>query len=139
MTDWLNLQNKTIIVTGGASGIGSHIVQEMKQNGANVVVADLNVETREEDGLYNIQTDITSVESIYNMVNLVEERYEVIHALVNNAGINLPRLLVDVYSNEEQYEIDENAFEKMTNVNQKGEIRTDWEGSNFPFFFPVIF
>jgi len=121
---WLNLEDKTIVVTGGASGIGSHITDEFQKQGANVVVADLNVETGEKDGKLNVKTDVTSVDSVYKMVGYVEDKYTTIDVLVNNAGINLPRLLVDIYSDETQYEIDENSFDKMTSVNQKGLIFT---------------
>ena len=41
MSDWLSLLGKTIIVTGGSSGIGEAIVKELLQNGANVVNGDL--------------------------------------------------------------------------------------------------
>ena len=36
MQSWLNLSGKIIIVTGGASGIGSAIVEELITHGANV-------------------------------------------------------------------------------------------------------
>ncbi|WP_161879729.1 SDR family oxidoreductase [Alkalibacterium sp. MB6] len=124
MGNWLNLNGKTIVVTGGASGIGLHIVQELKKNEANLVVADINVETGEKDGVYNIKTDITSVQDIERMVELTEEKFGKIDVLVNNAGVNLPRLLVDVYSDERQYEIDERSFDIMTNINQKGMVFT---------------
>jgi len=124
MGNWLNLNGKTIVVTGGASGIGLHIVQELKKNEANLVVADINVETGEKDGVYNIKTDITSVQDIERMVELTEENFGKIDVLVNNAGVNLPRLLVDVYSDERQYEIDERSFDIMTNINQKGMVFT---------------
>jgi sorbitol-6-phosphate 2-dehydrogenase len=64
MENWLNINGKTIIVTGGNSGIGLHIANQLKQNGANVVIADLNVETGNNNGVFNVKTDVTSVESI---------------------------------------------------------------------------
>ncbi|APC38834.1 sorbitol-6-phosphate dehydrogenase subunit [Clostridium estertheticum] len=118
--NWLNIDGKTIIVTGGNSGIGLHIVNELKENGANVVVADMNVETGKKDGVYNIKTNVTSIDSINAMVLETVKEYGKIDVLVNNAGINLPRLLVDVYSDEKKYEINEESFNKMTAVNQKG-------------------
>jgi NAD(P)-dependent dehydrogenase (short-subunit alcohol dehydrogenase family) len=39
MQTWLNLQDKIIIVTGGASGIGLAIVEELLAQGANVQMA----------------------------------------------------------------------------------------------------
>lgn len=122
--DWLNIVDKSIIVTGGASGIGLHIVQELVKNGSKVTIADISVEDGEKDGIYYVKTDITSVESIQRMVDLVVERFGRIDVLVNNAGINAPRLLVDFYSNERKYEIDEGIFDKMVNVNQKGVVFT---------------
>ena len=38
MASWLNLEGKTAVVTGGASGIGKTVVQSFLDNGANVVV-----------------------------------------------------------------------------------------------------
>ncbi len=40
MQTWLNLQDKIIIVTGGASGIGLAIVEELLAQGANVQMVD---------------------------------------------------------------------------------------------------
>ena len=118
--NWLELDGKTVIVTGGNSGIGLHIADHLKEQGANVVVADLSVETG--TSVYcklNVKTDVTSIESIEAMVEKAVEKFGKIDVLVNNAGINLPRLLVDVYSDERKYEIDEDSFNKMTAVNQK--------------------
>ena len=42
MTSWLNLEGKTAVVTGGASGIGKTVAQSFLDNGANVVVCDMN-------------------------------------------------------------------------------------------------
>ncbi|HSR04008.1 MAG TPA: SDR family oxidoreductase [Proteiniclasticum sp.] len=122
--NWLNLTGKTIIVTGGNSGIGKHIAKELGSNGANVVVADLSVDTGEGDGVFNIKTDVTNVKSINDMVGIAVKKFGKVDGLVNNAGINIPRLLVDVYSDDHQYEVDEKAFDKMTAVNQKGIVFT---------------
>ena len=80
----------------------------------------MNVETGKKNGVYNIKTNVTSIDSIDAMVFETVKEYGKIDVLVNNAGINLPRLLVDVYSDEKKYEINEDSFNKMTAVNQKG-------------------
>lgn len=119
--DWLKLNGKTVIVTGGASGIGKHIAQSLTQAGAQVVVVDLNVQTGSElDGAYCVQCNVTERDSVLSMVETVVEKYGRVDALVNNAGINLPRLLVDVYGEKPQYELDDAAFDKMFAVNVKG-------------------
>ena len=63
---WLNLEGKTVIVTGGASGIGKSVAQEFLNNGANVVICDMSkdapqMELNENSGkmLYVI-TDVTN-------------------------------------------------------------------------------
>lgn len=124
MEDWLNLNGKTIIVTGGNSGIGFHIAAQLKKNGANVVVADVNVKTGDGDGVYNVKTDVTSIDSINAMVEETVRKFGRVDVLVNNAGINMPRLLVDFYSDERKFEINEKAFDKMVSINQKGVVFT---------------
>ena len=39
--DWLELEGKTVIVTGAASGIGKEVAQEFLNIGANVVISDM--------------------------------------------------------------------------------------------------
>ncbi len=46
MASWLNLEGKTAVVTGGASGIGKTVAQSFLDNGANVVVCDMNPKSR---------------------------------------------------------------------------------------------
>lgn len=121
MNHWLELEGKTVIVTGGSSGIGKAIATHLNQVGAQVVVADLNVPDDAPAGITTIPTDITSRKSVKSMVDQVIATYGRIDGLVNNAGINLPRLLVDGYHPEApQYELDDDAFENMMAVNIKG-------------------
>lgn len=54
------------------------------------------------------------------MVATVLETYGKVDALVNNAGVNRPRLLVDFYKKEKKYEATVEDFDFITNVNQKG-------------------
>ena len=132
--NWLGLDGQVVIVTGGASGIGKHVVDTLVKVGANAVAVDLNVKTGDElDGAYCVQCNVTDPESVNQMVQAVLEKYgknemvkkieqEVgaIDILVNNAGINLPRLLVDVKGEKPEYELNEDSFGKMFAVNVKG-------------------
>ena len=117
---WLDLEERVVIVTGGASGIGKHICKQLKEVGANVVVSDLSVETGENEGIFNVKCDITKKASVDEMAKLVVEKYGRIDAIVNNAGVNLPRLLVDFKGERPEYELNEKDFDFMVNVNQKG-------------------
>ena len=121
MADWLNLEGKVVIVTGGASGIGNHVVSTLKDAGATPVIADISVETGEErDGIFCTKCDVTNKESVEAMVAAVVEKYGKLDAIVNNAGVNLPRLLVDVKGEKPEYELDEKSFNIMFNINVKG-------------------
>ena len=119
---WLGLENKTIIVTGGASGIGRAVAEELLSDGANVVICDMNptapvfADVSAEQFLYWI-TDVTSRKSVESMVEKTLEKFGRIDGIVNNAGINIPRLLIDEGN---RYELDEETWDKVMNVNLKG-------------------
>ena len=50
MNNWLNLEGKVVIVTGGACGIGYAVVEEFLADGAKVVVCDINANAPEFKG-----------------------------------------------------------------------------------------
>lgn len=77
------LTGKVIIVTGGSGLIGKPIVSHLKENGAIVVNADLNVVTDWNLGDY--QCDVTNENSINSLVSEVISNYGTIDGLVNNA------------------------------------------------------
>lgn len=119
--DWLNLQGKTIIVTGGSSGIGEAIVKELCHLGVNVVNADLQEGEFEHEKLNFVNTDVTSLASVKQAVKTTLDHFGSIEGVVNNAGINIPALLVDEkQAKGGKYEINEDLFEKIFEVNQKG-------------------
>ena len=122
MNNWLNLENKVVIVTGGACGIGYAVVEEFLADGAKVVVCDINATAPEfkgatADNMLYVKTDVTSKEEVDAMVAKAVEVFGTVDVIVNNAGINIPRLLVDEAG---QYELDEIVWDKVMNVNLKG-------------------
>ncbi len=121
---WLNLEGKTVIVTGAASGIGKAVAQEFLSVGANVVISDMAPEAPEMEEapgkLLYVRTDVTKAADVEAMVEKTKETFGKIDALVNNAGINIPRLLVDPKDPKGQYELDETVWDKVCNVNLKG-------------------
>jgi len=118
---WLGLEKKSIIVTGGASGIGYAIAQELLWDGAYVTVCDLGEKAPEfevGEGKYlYVRTDVSSKASVDAMIEKVVDTFGTIDVLVNNAGINIPRLLVDPAGKEE---LTEEIWDKVMNVNVKG-------------------
>ena len=119
--NWLELEGKVVAVTGGASGIGKHVVEVLQSVGANAVIVDMSVETGDEmDGAYCVKCNVTDPDSVQAMMDAIMDKYGKIDALVNNAGINMPRLLVDVKGEKPEYELSVDSFDKMFNVNVKG-------------------
>lgn len=119
--NWLNIENKTAIVTGGSSGIGGAIAKELCELGLNVVNADLQEGSYVHEKLVFCQTDVTSLESVNKVVETTIDLFGTIDALINNAGINMPALLVDeVLSENGKFQVNEQLFNKMVAINQKG-------------------
>lgn len=117
MEEWLNLKGKTAIVTGGSSGIGASIVQELCRLGAKVTNADLNEGGFQHENLFFVKTDVSSRASVENVVNQTVKKFDGVDCLINNAGINIPALLVDP---KDRHEITDDLFAKMIMVNLQG-------------------
>ena len=125
--DWLNLEGKIAIVTGGACGLGRAICMGLAEVGAKVVVADINEEgaqkvvtdLKSKFGSNHIATttDVANKKSVDAMVQATLDAFGGIDILVNNAGINIPRLLVDPAGKEE---LTEEIWDKVVLINQKG-------------------
>lgn len=120
MSDWLNVSGKKVIVTGGSSGIGASIIDELLEQGVVVVNFDLRPGKVEHDRLYYFQTDISDRKQVEKNVAAVIEKLGKIDGLVNNAGINVPGLLVDEADPHGKFELSDSIFDKMIAINQKG-------------------
>lgn len=92
----MRLQNKVAIVTGAASGMGKAIAILYAQEGAKVVVSDLNFEgaqTVVKDIEANggtaiaVKTNVASEEEVNALVDKTVETFSTVDILVNNAGI----------------------------------------------------
>ncbi|MDF7639556.1 sorbitol-6-phosphate dehydrogenase subunit [Lactobacillus sp. ESL0791] len=121
---WLDLSNKVAVVTGGSMGIGENIVQNLSANGAKVISLDI-VKTSKYENKTNIeamQCDVSKKSSIVKAITEIKNKYGRIDVLVNNAGVSRPRMLVDYYGKKPEYELSEEDFDFMTNVNQKGVV-----------------
>jgi len=120
----ISLKNEVVIVTGGCFGIGRSIAVKLLEADATVIIADINEKAGKEmeenfkdKDLLFVKMDVTKKSEIENMVKIVMNKYGKIDALINNAGINIPRLLVDPMGKEE---VTEDVFDKTIAVNQKG-------------------
>lgn len=125
--DWLGLEGKVAMVTGGAQGIGKACCDGLAQVGVKVVVADVNEEAghaaaadmkqRFNRGQLFAKVDVTNQKSVEGLVEATLQAFGRLDILVNNAGILIPRLLVDPAGKEE---LTEPIIDKQMMINQKG-------------------
>ncbi|MYM24966.1 3-hydroxybutyrate dehydrogenase [Duganella sp. FT135W] len=94
----MNIQDKVAVVTGAASGIGKQIATVYFQNGAKVVIADLNLEqaqaaARELDPsgqrAIAVAMDVTNEEQVEAGIAAAADKLGGIDILVSNAGIQI--------------------------------------------------
>ncbi|MEM9583538.1 MAG: SDR family oxidoreductase [Pseudomonadota bacterium] len=107
----MRLAGKTAIVTGGASGFGAGITRKFIAEGAEVMIADLNIEAAEELGAQAVQTNVADDGDVQAMIAATLEAFGKIDILINNAGTtHLPTAMEDV---------SEADFDKVFAVNCK--------------------
>jgi len=91
-----NLKDKVVVVTGGAGRIGSEFIRAVTIEGAIGIIAELDVDIgfgvkkRIEDEFIGsrievVKLDITSLQSIVELIQFIDKKYGRIDALVNNA------------------------------------------------------
>nr|WP_057924856.1 SDR family NAD(P)-dependent oxidoreductase [Burkholderia ambifaria] len=99
----LGLTGKVAIVTGSARGLGAATARRLAQEGASVVITDINAELAQatakalqDDGLaaHCIVGDITREADVQRLVDQTIEHFGGVHVLVNNAGAPRDKYLV---------------------------------------------
>lgn len=97
----MKIENKTFLVTGGASGLGETTARHLLSCGANVIIADLNAEAGTQlasefaDNAVFSPCDVTSADDVQNAINTGVEKFGGLHGSVNCAGIVVVQKLVD--------------------------------------------
>ncbi len=116
------VQDKIIIVTGGAQGFGSGIAEMLYAEGANVIIADLNedagskmTESLNKKSLSNqaffVKVNVADAKSVEDMVTATVRQFGGLDVIISNAGI-LRAGGLD--------EMNPETFSLMTDVNYKG-------------------
>jgi 3-oxoacyl-[acyl-carrier protein] reductase len=113
----MRLTGKTAIVTGGASGFGAGIVRRFLQEGARVMIADINGAAAEQlsdemgDHAVAQRVDVGEDASVKAMALAAQDHWGHVDILINNAGItHLPQPMEDVT---------EDDFDRVVRVNMK--------------------
>ena len=88
------LEGRVAVITGGASGIGLASVRRLADEGARIVIGDLDpvsgeAAAAEVDGIF-VKTDVTSADDVATMFRTAKETYGSIDIAFNNAGISPP-------------------------------------------------
>ena len=113
----MRLKDKTAIITGAGSGFGEGMAKRFAQEGAKVVVADLNGEAAERaaheigSSAVAIKVDVASGKDNHAMAELACQQFGAVDIFILNAGYTHP--------NQSLLDVKEDAFDRITNVNMK--------------------
>ena len=119
-SELFDLSGKVAIVTGGAQGIGQGIAMRLGDAGANVVVADINLETASKTAEemkaagYKAKAEESDVSKVADAEKTVKEAVAAfgdLNILINNAGIFTTSPAVDMT---------EGIWDRMLDINLKG-------------------
>jgi NAD(P)-dependent dehydrogenase (short-subunit alcohol dehydrogenase family) len=113
------LAGKVVLITGAGSGIGRGIASVLAREGADLVLADVNLASAKrgaaELGASAIEHDVTSWDSCQQIVSQVLAEKGRIDVLVNNAGVS---------KSVPFHELDEAEWDRVNDVNAKGVFLT---------------
>lgn len=99
----MRFKDKVALITGGARGIGREIALLFAKEGADIVIADVNIEETEKTcrdievlgrKTLGLRLDVTSFTNLEEAVNKILDKFSKIDILVNNAGITRDGLLL---------------------------------------------
>ncbi|HWK66155.1 MAG TPA: SDR family oxidoreductase [Rhizobiaceae bacterium] len=111
------LQGKVAIVTGAASGFGEGMARRFAEEGAKVVVADLNAKGAEKvaaeigAAAIAVTTDVSQRSDVEAMVSAAESAFGRVDIMVNNAGYT--------HRNGDMLGVDEQTFDLIAAINMK--------------------
>jgi len=115
------LKDKVAVITGAASGFGEGMARRFAEEGAKVVVADLNGKGAERVAhdigkrAVPVRTDVSQAAEIRSMVDAALASFGRIDIMVNNAGYT--------HRNGDLLDVDEETFDLITAVNMKAIYR----------------
>jgi 3-oxoacyl-[acyl-carrier protein] reductase len=113
------LQDKVVIVTGAANGIGKATARRFAQEGCRVASWDVQDAVPEANGCFQ-RVNVADSASVNAAVAELATRWGAIHVLVNNAGILRDGLLVKVKEGALLGSLSDEQFDAVIDVNLKG-------------------
>jgi 2-hydroxycyclohexanecarboxyl-CoA dehydrogenase len=116
----LNLKDKAVIITGGASNIGRAITLGFAAEGSKIVIADIDTEQSEKvaeeaakagaSDVLIYKTDVSQIADVNALTKAVEEKYGKIDVLVNNVGWTVLGLFIEQERQQWEREIQLNLW-----------------------------
>src|SRR5712675_1492027 len=99
-----SLLNKSAITTGGTRGIGRAIAERLLDEGARVAICGTARKTVDEavgllspkGDLYGMVADVSKPDEVKQFVAAVEQRFDGVDILINNAGVGVFRAVADL-------------------------------------------
>ncbi len=121
----MRLNNKVTLITGGAAGIGKATAQRFQEEGATVVICDVNEQAGEavvaDLGLAAFyKVNVADRQDVQRWIDDVAARFDRIDVLVNNAGVLRDGRLVVVKEGELVKQMPEADWDLVIGVNLKG-------------------
>jgi 3-oxoacyl-[acyl-carrier protein] reductase len=122
----MRLTDRVCLITGGGAGIGRATALRFAEEGAKIVICDVNEEAGKstaanlgpDDAFYKV--DVTNRQEVQEWVDDVAARYGRIDVLINNAGVLRDNMLVRVKDGELVKQMPEEEFDLVVAVNLKG-------------------
>lgn len=111
-----SLYNKIAVITGGARGIGKAFANRYINEGATVIIADINlpeaIKTAEKlgDNATAVYVDVTDKNSIDTCVKNIIQQFGHIDILINNAGVFTAAALTDITETDYHHVFNVNVF-----------------------------
>jgi NAD(P)-dependent dehydrogenase (short-subunit alcohol dehydrogenase family) len=114
----MKLQDRVAVITGSAAGIGRACALEFAREGARVVVADINLAGAKETAdrieasggtAIAVETDVAGAASVQDLVAATLRTFNAVHALVNNAAIQVNKTIEDTTPEEWQRQMSVNV------------------------------
>ena len=122
----MRMKDKVVLVTGGAAGIGKATALRFAEEGAKVVICDVNEEVGQETvkelgaeaAFYKV--NVANREEVQKWVDDVAAKYGRIDVMVSNAGILRDGQLVKVKEGQLVGQMSEEHFDLVISINLKG-------------------